>query len=77
MVACKRCPRAAVCLAIGYDAMLEQRVRLLNKETYLGPGWKEWQEAKEGIPSGCPAQRERAERQLREQRERIREALKL
>lgn len=77
MVACRRCPRAAVCLAIGYDDMLEQRVMVVNKGRWLGPGWKEWQKAKEGIPTGCPAQRERAERQLREQRERIREALKL
>ena len=76
MVACRRCPCAAVCLVVGYEEMLERRVTLVNKGRWLGPGWNEWQEAKEGIPSGCPAQRERSERRLREQRARIREALK-
>lgn len=72
--ACKVCPRAAICLSIGYDEMVEQRLTALGHDQPLGRSWLNWQEAKEGIPSSCPIQIERKKKEREEAIQRIKDA---
>jgi len=74
---CKTCPRAAVCLSVGYDEMLEQRLTALGHDQPLGRSWLSWEEAREGIPYWCPVQREKEKKNKEEAIQRIREAAKM
>ena len=72
--ACKVCPRAAICLSIGYDEMLEQRLTALGHDQPLGRSWLNWEEAREGVPWNCPVQREKEKKRREEAIQRIRDA---
>lgn len=72
-VTCKSCTRSAICLAVGYDEMLEQRLQRIESQP-LGRGWLQWEEARKGIPWNCPEHVAQRKENRREASQRIGEA---